>query len=170
MPSASQLQALQLPDQMGNQTSRVQRDHAQFDSAEVRIGSALDRVSVFGRNTLDFHPQFVGNLVPRSLVLPGALPAMIHTLKTLSWFWVPVILFSMNIVPNRINFTLQYAQQLALQTGGRFDTQLVVDIVTQLMTSGGFQLYPNEIMRNPVNGHHSLHTCCPYINSSAQDR
>ena len=106
-----------MPDQVGNQPARLQSDDAEFH-ARVSSGSALDRVSLFGRYTLDFPPRFVGNLVPRSLVLPGAQPGMIYTLKTLSCFWVPVMLFSINIVPSRINFTLQYAQQFVLQTGG----------------------------------------------------
>ncbi len=47
--------------------------------------------------------------------------------------------------------------------------QRVVD-TAHLMASGVFQLYPNEIMRNPVNSNQSLRACCPYINSNAQDR
>jgi hypothetical protein len=48
--------------------------------------------------------------------------------------------------------------------------QLVVDTVAHLMASGVFQLYPNEIMRNPVNCNQSLCAYCPYIDSNAQDR
>ncbi len=68
-----------MPDQVGNQPARVQSDNAKF-RARVSSGSALDRVSLFGRYTLDFPPRFVGNLVPRSLVLPGAQPGVLYCL------------------------------------------------------------------------------------------
>ena len=111
-------------------------------------------------------------------VFPGAQPGiMVYTLNTLSWFWVPVILFAIHVAPDRMTFTLQYAQQMVWQSGGLFDMQVLVDAVNQMMASGIFQLRSNEISN--INGTQSNRahrpttgscTGCPYIQSAAQDR
>jgi hypothetical protein len=137
----------------------------------IGMDRALQLVSAFGRYNLDFPSRLVGKLLQRVDILPGAPPGiMVYALSTLSWFWVPVILFAINVAPNRIAFTLQYAHQMVMQSGGLFDMQVLVDTVNQMMTNGIFQLGSHEISN--MNGVRTSGSRpgCPYIQSAAQDR
>jgi hypothetical protein len=65
---------------------------------------------------------------------------MMYTLGTLSWFWVPVILFALQIPAGNVVFSVQYAQQVLDASGAAFSFQNLVHAVQHMLASGLFQL------------------------------
>lgn len=115
---------------------------------------------------MDFPPRFVGNLVPLAVMIPGAGARLMYSLDTLSWFWVPVILFALNVSANTISFDIAFAQRMAVASGATFDLQQLIRAVQHMLVTGLFQLQNGEIRRLRVSRSNQI----PYIDSSAQDR